>query len=28
MKSLKSTRGLVGGDTNPKNLHAYGDIDG
>jgi len=28
MKSLKSTRGIVGGDTNPKNLHAYGDIDG
>jgi hypothetical protein len=25
---LKSTRGIVGGDNNPKNLHAYGDIDG
>ena len=28
MKTLKATRGIVGGDTNPKNLHAYGDIDG
>ena len=28
MKTLKSTRGIVGGDVNPKNLHAYGDIDG
>jgi hypothetical protein len=28
MKSLKSSRLLVGGDTNPKNLHAYGDVDG
>jgi len=28
MKSLKSSRVLVGGDANPKNLHAYGDIDG
>jgi hypothetical protein len=28
MKSLKSSRCLVGGDANPKNLHAYGDEDG
>lgn len=28
MKSLKSSRVLVGGDVNPKNLHAYGDLDG
>ena len=28
MKTLKSTRNIVGGDVNPKNLHAYGDIDG
>lgn len=28
MKTLKSTRNLVGGDTNPRNLHAYGDTDG
>lgn len=28
MKSLKSSRPLVGGDVNPKNLHSYGDIDG
>ena len=28
MKTLKSARNLVGGDTNPKNLHAYGDQDG
>jgi len=28
MKNLKSTRNLVGGDVNPKNLHAYGDEDG
>ena len=28
MKTLRSTRNLVGGDTNPKNLHAYGDEDG
>ena len=28
MKTLKSTRNLVGGDNNPKNLHAYGDQDG
>jgi hypothetical protein len=28
MKSLKSARTVVGGDVNPKNLHAYGDLDG
>ena len=28
MKSLSSARCLVGGDQNPKNLHAYGDLDG
>lgn len=28
MKSLKSSRNLVGGDNNPRNLHAYGDTDG
>jgi len=28
MKTLKATRCLVGGDMNPKNLHAYGDEDG
>ena len=28
MKSLSSTRNLVGGDNNPKNLHSYGDKDG
>jgi len=28
MKSLKSARALVGGDSNPRNLHAYGDEDG
>ena len=28
MKSLKGARCIVGGDKNPKNLHAYGDIDG
>jgi hypothetical protein len=28
MKSLKSSRLLVGGDLNPRNLHAYGDLDG
>lgn len=28
MKTLKSSRNLVGGDSNPKNLHAYGDEDG
>jgi hypothetical protein len=27
MKSLDSSRNIVGGDKNPKNLHAYGDID-
>ena len=28
MKSLSSSRSIVGGDSNPKNLHAYGDKDG
>lgn len=28
MKTLVASRCLVGGDTNPTNLHAYGDIDG
>ena len=28
MKTLVASRCLVGGDTNPKNLHAYGDKDG
>lgn len=28
MKSLQASRCLVGGDKNPKNLHAYGDLDG
>lgn len=28
MKTLKASRLLVGGDFNPKNLHAYGDQDG
>ena len=28
MKTLNSTRCVVGGDSNPKNLHAYGDLDG
>jgi hypothetical protein len=28
MKSLTSSRNLVGGDEDPKNLHAYGDCDG
>ena len=28
MKTLSSSRLLVGGDSNPKNLHAYGDKDG
>lgn len=27
MKSLKGSRNVVGGDSNPKNLHAYGDED-
>jgi hypothetical protein len=27
MKTLDSSRNVVGGDRNPKNLHAYGDID-
>ena len=28
MKTLQASRCLVGGDANPKNLHAYGDLDG
>ena len=28
MKTLVASRCLVGGDVNPKNLHAYGDLDG
>lgn len=28
MKTLLASRCLVGGDKNPKNLHAYGDLDG
>jgi len=28
MKTLVSSRTLVGGDTNPKNLHSFGDRDG
>lgn len=28
MKTLVASRCLVGGDKNPKNLHAYGDTDG
>ena len=28
MKTLQASRLLVGGDKNPKNLHAYGDLDG
>lgn len=28
MKTLQASRLLVGGDMNPKNLHAYGDTDG
>ena len=27
MKTLKGSRNVVGGDKNPKNLHAYGDKD-
>ena len=27
MKTLSSSRNIVGGDSNPRNLHAYGDID-
>lgn len=27
MKTLNSSRNVVGGDSNPKNLHAYGDVD-
>ena len=28
MKTLSSARNLVGGDSNPRNLHSYGDLDG
>lgn len=28
MKTLTSSRSLVGGDVNPKNLHSFGDRDG
>lgn len=28
MKSLSSSRCIVGGDSNPRNLHSYGDVDG
>ena len=28
MKTLQASRCIVGGDANPKNLHAYGDQDG
>jgi len=28
MKTLNSARCVVGGDQNPRNLHAYGDLDG
>ena len=28
MKTLSSSRCIVGGDTNPRNLHSYGDKDG
>ena len=28
MKTLKGVRCVVGGDKKPKNLHAYGDVDG
>ena len=28
MKTLQASRVLVGGDKNPRNLHAYGDLDG
>jgi hypothetical protein len=28
MKTLISSRSVVGGDTNPKNLHSFGDKDG
>ena len=27
MKSLSSSRNIVGGDSNPKNLHSFGDVD-
>jgi hypothetical protein len=28
MKTLTSSRNVVGGDVNPKNLHSFGDKDG
>lgn len=28
MKTLTSSRNVVGGDANPKNLHCFGDRDG
>jgi hypothetical protein len=28
MKTLTSSRNVVGGDPNPKNLHSFGDKDG
>ena len=28
MKSLQSTRNVIGGDKNPCDLHKYGDKDG
>lgn len=28
MKTLASSRNVIGGDTNPRNLHCYGDKDG
>lgn len=28
MKSLQSTRNVIGGDKNPRDLHKYGDRDG
>ena len=28
MKTLQNSRSIVGGDVNPRNLHAYGDRDG
>lgn len=27
MKTLSGSRNIVGGDSNPRNLHAYGDVD-
>jgi hypothetical protein len=28
MKTLTSSRNVIGGDANPKNLHCFGDKDG